>query len=600
MPIFSDDIIEEVRQRNDIVDVVSQYVHLTKKGSTYFGLCPFHNEKTGSFSVSPHKQMYYCFGCGAGGNVFTFLMQYENFTFGEAMEVLADRAGVALPKYEMSEAQKREADKKQRLLDINKEAAKYFYTLLRNERGKHAHAYFTKRELTEETMRKFGLGYSDQYSNDLYQYLRKKGYDDAILKESGLVTIDERRGGYDKFWNRAMFPIMDVRNKVIGFGGRVMGEGEPKYLNSPETPIFDKSRNLYGLNFARSTKKPQLLLCEGYMDVIALHQAGFDNAVASLGTALTSGHANLLKRYTKEVYITYDSDGAGTKAALRAIPILKEVGLTTKIVNMKPYKDPDEFIKALGAEEYQKRIDEAENSFLFEIRIMQNEYDLTDPEGKSKFYNEIAKKLCSFTEKIERDIYVEAVAAKYQIPIADLQKLVGRYGMQMTGETQERTRLKSGINENNTQRNGLKKNEGMKQSQKLLLTWLIENTGLYQKIKKYIAPEDFTEELYFKVAELLFAQFEEHGQANPAQIINCFLEEEEQKEVAGLFNARIHEVETKSEMEKALKETLLRVKENSLKYRSEHLAPTDMEGLLRVVNDKKSLEELKNLHISIG
>lgn len=599
MPIFSDEIIEEVRQRNDIVDVVSQYVHLTKKGSTYFGLCPFHNEKTGSFSVSPHKQMYYCFGCGAGGNVFTFLMQYENFTFGEAMETLADRAGVTLPKYEMTAQQKKEADKKQRLLDINKEAAKYFYTLLRNERGRQAYAYFEKRGLSEDTMRKFGLGYSDQYSNDLYQYLRKKGYDDAILKESGLISLDERRGGYDKFWNRAMFPIMDVHNKVIGFGGRVMGDGEPKYLNSPETPIFDKSRNLYGLNFARTTKKPQLLLCEGYMDVIALHQAGFDNAVASLGTALTSGHANLLKRYTKEVYLTFDSDGAGVKAALRAIPILKEVGLTTKVINMRPYKDPDEFIKNLGTEEYQKRIDAAENSFMFEIRILEGDFNLNDPEGKTNFYNEVAKRLCSFTEKLERDNYVDAVAAKYQIAVADLQKLVGRYGMQMAGQTAERTRLKSGINENNTQRNGLKKNEGMKQSQKLLLTWLIEHNGLYQKIKKYITPEDFTEELYHRVADLLFVQFEETGNANPAQIINCFQEEEEQKEVAGLFNARIQQIETQDEMEKALKETIIRVKQNSMKYRSEHLPPTDMAGLMKLVEDKKHLEELERMHISI-
>ena len=398
MPYFSDDIIEEVRSRNDIVDVIGQYVHLTKKGSTYFGLCPFHNEKTGSFSVSPNKQMYYCFGCGAGGNVFTFLMQYENFTFSEAMEALADRSGVTLPKQEYSAAQRREADKKQRILEINKEAARYFYTLLRKERGKHALAYFRKRELSDETMRKFGLGYSDQYSDDLYRYLKAKGYEDEILKESGLVTIDERRGGYDKFWNRAMFPIMDVHNKVIGFGGRVMGDGEPKYLNSPETPVFDKSRNLFGLNFARVTKKPQLLLCEGYMDVIALHQAGFDNAVASLGTALTTGHASLLKRYTKEVYLTYDSDGAGVKAALRAIPILKAVGITTKVINMRPYKDPDEFIKALGADAYQERIDHAENSFLFEIRILEQQYDLTDPEGKASFYNEVAKKLCSFTE----------------------------------------------------------------------------------------------------------------------------------------------------------------------------------------------------------
>ena len=599
MPYFSDDIIEEVRSRNDIVDVIGQYVHLTKKGSTYFGLCPFHNEKTGSFSVSPNKQMYYCFGCGAGGNVFTFMMQYENFTFSEAMEALADRVGVALPKQEYTKEQKREADKKQRLLDINKEAARYFYMLLRNDRGKNALAYFKKRELSDETMKKFGLGYSDQYSDDLYRYLRSKGYEDEILKESGLVSINEKRGGYDKFWNRAMFPIMDVHNKVIGFGGRVMGEGEPKYLNSPETPIFDKSRNLYGLNFARTTKKSQLLLCEGYMDVIALHQAGFDNAVASLGTSLTTGHANLLKRYTKEVYLTYDSDGAGVKAALRAIPILKEAGITTKIINMKPYKDPDEFIKALGADAYQERIDHAENSFLFEIRILEQQFDMSDPESKSSFYNEVAKRLCSFTEKIERDIYVNAVAEKYMLPAADLQKLVGRYGMQMEGITKERTPLKSGIHEKNDRARGLKKEDGMKQSQKLLLTWLIENTGLYQKIKKYIVPEDFTEEIYYKVAKILFLQFEETGTASPAQIVSMFSEEEDQKEIAALFNAKIHKVETKEEWEKALKETIVKIKQNSIKYRSDHLAPADMAGLMQLVTDKRNLEELEKLHISI-
>ena len=287
------------------------------------------------------------------------------------------------------------------------------------------------------------------------------------------------------------------------------------------------------------------------------------------------------------------------KAALRAIPILKEVGLTAKVINMRPYKDPDEFIRNLGTDEYQKRIDAAENSFMFEIRILEGDYNLTDPEGKTNFYNEVAKRLCSFTEKLERDNYVDAVAAKYQIAVADLQKLVGRYGMQMAGQSTERTRLKSGINENNTQRNGLKKNEGMKQSQKLLLTWLIEYSGLYQKTKKYITPEDFTEELYHRVAELLFAQFEETGNANPAQIINCFQEEEEQKEVAGLFNARIQQVETQDEMEKALKETIIRVKQYSMKYRSEHLPPTDMAGLMKLVEDKKHLEEFEKLHISL-
>ena len=520
-PYFSDDLIEEVRSRNDIVDVIGGYVRLQKKGSTYFGLCPFHNEKTGSFSVSPNKQMYYCFGCGAGGNVFTFLMQYENYTFTEAMQVLADRAGIELPKQEMTGAQKREADKRTKLLEINKEAAKYFYKLLRSPRGEKAYAYFRKRELSDETMRKFGLGYSDQYSDDLYRYLRHVGYDDALLKESGLVSIDEVRGGHDKFWNRAMFPIMDVHNRVIGFGGRVMGEGEPKYLNSPETKIFDKSRNLYGLNIARTTRKPQLLLCEGYMDVIALHQAGFDNAVASLGTSLTSGHASLLKRYTKEVYLTYDSDGAGVKAALRAIPILKEVGIITKVINMQPYKDPDEFIKALGAEEYQKRIDQAENSFLFEIRMLEQNYDMNDPESKTAFYNETARRLLAFPEELERNNYIQAVADKYRIGFEDLRKLVNNLAMAGSGITKAAP-LKSGIHEK-------KKEDGMKQSQKLLLTWLIEDTRLFDSIKGWITEEDFTEPLYRKAAQELFTQYGESGQVNPAKIISRFQEEEEQR-----------------------------------------------------------------------
>lgn len=592
MPYYSDELIEEVRSRNDIVDVIGSYVRLKKKGSTYFGLCPFHNEKTGSFSVSPNKQMYYCFGCGAGGNVFTFLMQYENFTFGEAMQSLADRVGIELPQQEMTSAQRREADRRTRLLEINKEAAKYFYTLLRSPRGQKAYQYFKKRELSDETMQKFGLGYSDQYSDDLYRYLRKKGYDDDILKDSGLITIDEVRGGHDKFWNRAMFPIMDVHNRVIGFGGRVMGDGEPKYLNSPETRIFDKSRNLYGLNIARTTRKNQLLLCEGYMDVIALHQAGFDNAVASLGTALTSGHANLLKRYTKEVYLTYDSDGAGVKAALRAIPILKEVGIVTKVINMRPYKDPDEFIKALGAEEYQKRIDEAENSFLFEIRIMQENYDMNDPESKTAFYNEIAQKLLGFSEELERNNYIEAVAEKYQIGFDNLRKLVNNLAVK-GGLVREHTPLKSGINENK------KKEDGMKQSQKLLLTWLIEDTRLFGAIKGLITVEDFTEELYHRVATELFAQYEADGSVNPAQIISRFPEADEQKEIAGLFNARIHEIENKNDREKALKETIIRIKQNSIDYRTRNNNPTNLAAMMKIVEDKRALEKLEKLHISI-
>ena len=595
MPYYSDELIEEVRSRNDIVDVVGGYVKLQKRGSTYFGLCPFHNEKTGSFSVTPSKQMYYCFGCGAGGNVFTFLMQYENFTFSEALQSLAERVGIDLPQQEMSEAQKKEADRRTQLLEINKEAAKYFYRLLRSPRGENAYNYFKKRELSDETMKKFGLGYSDQYSNDLYRYLKSKGYSDDLLKDSGLISVNEAQGAHDKFWNRAMFPIMDIHNRVIAFGGRVMGDGEPKYLNSPETKIFDKSRNLYGLNIARTSRKEQILLCEGYMDVIALHQAGFDNAVASLGTSLTSGHANLLKRYTKEVYLTYDSDGAGVKAALRAIPILKEVGIITKIVNMQPYKDPDEFIKALGAEAYQERINQAENSFMFEVRIMEQNYDMHDPEAKTAFYNDIAHKLLGFSEELERNNYIQAVAEKYNIRFEDLRKLVNNLAIK-GGIVKQQTPLKSGINEMKHK----KKEDGMKQSQKLLLTWLIEDTRLFRTIDGYITPEDFTEELFHKVATVLFEQFKEQGSVNPAQIISLFENEEEQREVAELFNATIHEVESQSDMEKAVKETMIRIKQNSINFKSSNLAPTDLQGLMMVVEAKRSLEQLEKLHISIN
>ena len=335
---YSDDIIEEVRMKNDIVEVISQYVKLQRRGSSYFGLCPFHNEKSPSFSVSPAKQMYYCFGCGAGGNVFTFIMEYENFTFVEALQYLAQRAGVELPKLEYSQEAKEAADRRAALLEVNKRAAQYFYYKLRGKNGQTAWNYLTGRGLTEETMKKFGLGYSDKYSNDLYRYLKSKGYKDDLLRESGLFQADERRGMYDKFWNRVIFPIMDVNSRVIGFGGRVMGDGKPKYLNSPETKIFDKSRNLYGLHIARTTRQKYLIVCEGYMDVITMHQAGFTNAVASLGTALTSGHASLLKRYTQEVLLLYDSDEAGIRAALRGIPILRDAGVATRVVNLAPYK----------------------------------------------------------------------------------------------------------------------------------------------------------------------------------------------------------------------------------------------------------------------
>lgn len=585
---YPEDLVEEIRQRNDIVDVVSEHVKLKRTGNNHMGLCPFHNEKSPSFSVSGQKQMYHCFGCGVGGNVFTFVMEYENYSFVEALKYLAERVNIALPEQEYSEEAKKKKDLKGQLLEINRQAAKYFFYQLKSERGTIANEYLTNRKLSDETISKFGLGYSNKYSNDLYQYLKQLGYSDEILKQSGLVSIDETKGAYDKFWNRVMFPIMDVNNRVIGFGGRVMGEGEPKYLNSPETLLFDKSRNLYGLNVARTSRKHNMLICEGYMDVIALHQAGFTNAVASLGTAFTGLQANLLKRYTSEVLLTYDSDGAGTKAALRAIPILKEAGLSTKVINMKPYKDPDEFIKALGADEFQKRIDEAQNSFYFEIEVLERDYDLNDPEQKTKFFNEVAKKLLVFTEEIERNNYIEAMDRKYHVGFDNLRKLVNHYGATLV-PTQ--TVIKK-VQERSNKR--VTAEDSMKQASKLLLTWMIEDTRLFQKLNGVISEKDFDGELYQTVARMLFQQYKEQGQVIPAKIINQFESKEEQSEVASLFSTTFQEEMSMLEKEKALNDLVYRIKKYSLDLRSRNV--TDIEQMQSLIKEQVDLQKL---HISL-
>ena len=588
---YSEDLIEEVRSRNDIVDVISGYVRLQRRGSSYFGLCPFHNEKSPSFSVSPGKQMYYCFGCGAGGNVFTFLMEYENYTFPEAVKTLADRCGVELPEVEYSEEARRQADLKSRLLEIQKKAARYYFYELRQPKGRAAYEYLKDRALSDETIKRFGLGYSGQQSREMYQYLKHEGYPDELLKESGLFGMDERSGFYDKFWNRVMFPIMDVNSRVIGFGGRVMGDAKPKYLNSPETRIFDKSRNLYGLNFARSARKPNLIICEGYMDVISMHQAGFNQAVASLGTALTVQQSLLMKRYTNEVLVTYDSDEAGTKAALRAIPILREAGLSVRVINMKPYKDPDEFIKALGTEAFQKRIDEAQSSFLFEVEVLERGYNLKDPAAKTAFFDETAKKLLGFSDELERNNYIEAVASAYKIRRESLEKLVAKTAVSAgMAKPVERPRRAEGKQKT--------KEDGILTSQKALLTWMIEDDSLYDKISRFISPHDFTESMYRTVAELLYEQ-RKNGELNPAAILDHFTEEEEHREAAALFHTRIKELKTKEEQEQALKETILRVKANSIDDQTMHLDPTDMAGLQHLMEEKRKLEDLRKLHISI-
>lgn len=588
---YSEEIVEEVRSKNDIVDIISGYVSLKQKGNNHWGCCPFHNEKTPSFSVSANKQMYHCFGCGVSGNVYTFLMKYENYSFPEAIKVLADRAGVNLPEMEYTEEQKRKASHRQRLLEVNKEAATFFYYQLRKSpHGANGLAYLEKRELTEETMNKFGLGFAGMRGTEVVEYLRKKGFRDDEIRDAGVANFSERYGLTCPFWNRVMYPILDINRRVIAFGGRIMGDGEPKYLNSSETEIFDKRRNLYGLVFARSSRAGNIILCEGYMDVIAMHQAGFGQAVASLGTAFTPEQAHLLHRFTDHVLLAYDSDGAGVKAALRAIGILRTEGITAKVIDMRPYKDPDEFMKALGKDAFQERIDQAENSFFYEIRMLEKQFDMKDPEGKTKFHREIAKKLAAFEEDVERDNYLQAVAEKYYIGTDNLRKLVVSYAAQ-TGLIRPVERPKSGVQQKNMPL------EGAKKAQKLLITWLTDSPELYRKIKPYISPEDFTEELYRQVAERLFEGLEK-GSFQPASIISMFEDEESQREAAELFHEGLPHMETLQEKEKAFHDILYAVKKNSYEFYTQQ-SGRDITAISRAVQGKKALQELAKLHISL-
>ena len=587
---YPDEVIEEVRSSNNIVDIIGGYVRLQKKGSSYFGLCPFHNEKSPSFSVSPNKQMYYCFGCGAGGNVFTFIMEYENQTFPEAVKILADRAGIALPEAELTEEQKRERNKRQLLLEINKTAANYFYYQLNGDQGQQAREYLENRRLSKETQIHFGLGYASKYSNDLYLYLKKKGYQDQILKETGLLTYDEKRGAHDKFWNRVMFPIMDVNNRVIGFGGRVMGDGTPKYLNSPETMLFDKSRNLYGLNYARTSRKPYMIICEGYMDVIAMHQAGFTNAVASLGTAFTAQHSVLLKRYTQEVRLAYDSDGAGQKAALRAIPILKSAGINVRVIHMDPYKDPDEFIKNLGTEAFQERIDAAESSFMFEISVLEKNYKQSDPEGRASFMKAMARRLLEFPQELERNIYIDAIAGRYGIASEELKRMVNSFGASMSREQVEAAIYQQQEREEMPAKKRVEKEDSVLTAQKFFLTWLIEEPSIYDKTKDYINEDDFVEPLYHHVAALVFEELRATGQVMPARILNQFEDVEEQKTAASLFNTRLKTDDDPAVREKALTETVKRIKKNSLELKSRSVR--EIADLQKIIKEKAQLQKL--------
>ncbi len=588
---YSDEIIEEVRSRNDIVDVISSYVNLKKKGNSYSACCPFHHEKTPSFHVSREKQMYHCFGCGVGGNVYTFLMEHENYSFPEAVEALAERAGVKLPEQSMSPEAKKQADERTRIKDMNRLAAGYFHYLLRTEHGTHALEYLTNRGLTEDTINRFGLGFSDVYRDDLYKYLKNKGYKDEEMKNSGLIRFDEKYGASDQFWNRVMYPIVDTNNRVIGFGGRVMGDGKPKYINTQETPVFDKSRNLYGLNFAKKSKRPGIIFCEGYMDVISMHQAGFDNAVASLGTALTPGQVNLIKRYTDRVYLAYDSDEAGTKAALRALGIMREFEMPARVISLKPYKDPDELIQAEGTESFERRIEQAVSGTMFEIGILEHNYNQEDPQERTQFQKEAARILSVIEDPLERNNYIESVAGKYRIDKDSLKETVTQYGISGAA------RINNDVFRERKPRKSVEEEKQQKQlkAERLLITWLINDNSLFDKIKDVIGVDDFLDPVYRDVVEHLLKQYETDGKVTPAAVINHYQSKEEHEKVSGIMQQEFDMEIAPSEKSVVITDLVKNIKRRSLQHQLEE-AKEDLQKMGKLMMEKAMIDRIQ-IHI---
>ena len=589
---YEDSIIDEVRSRNDIVSVIGSYVSLKKAGTNYQGLCPFHSEKTPSFNVNPSRQIYKCFGCGKGGNVITFLMEYDSLSFPEALQNLAERVGMTLPKTEMSEQARREADLRSKMLELYKTAATYYYRRFYSDAGKYAREYIVNRGLSQDTMKNFGIGYSD---GTLYRYLKEEGYQDSFLAKSGLFTFDEKRGVNDKFFNRVMFPIFDQNGKVIAFGGRVLGDGLPKYLNSPETSIFDKSRNLYGLHLARRTKQPYMLLCEGYMDTISLHQAGFDNAVASLGTSLTGMQAKLLSRYTKDVVITYDSDGAGQTAANRAIPILEEVGIRTRVVNMSPYKDPDEFIKALGKEAYEERIREATGSFNFEVQVMRSGFDMTNPKDVTAYQKSVAKRILSYPDALERTNYMKAFCRDYNVEYEEFRALVNKMGAEADFQPTEK---KPAVPEFADERKTGQEDTVIRKAERIILTRCSFDPELIDKVRQVLKPEDFSEGTYREVASLMFSQYERTKKIDPSGIISRFEAKEDQTLVAEICDtALIENTVGEEEIRKEFADSVIRVYLESLERKKDAATKAkDAKTLQEIMKlrQKKELDRIKS------
>lgn len=563
MPLYPEELVEEIRSRSDVVAVIGARVKLTRRGANYFACCPFHNENTPSFCVSPAKQMFYCFGCGAGGNVLSFLMQYENISFQDALSELAGRAGISLPEREMSQAERQQETLRMRLLNLNGEAARYYYYQLRNPVGKPGLDYFSRRGLSPDTMQRFGLGYAAEGYEGLYRYLKQKGFSDEEMKNAGLARFAEGKKPRDYFYQRVMFPILDRSSRVIGFGGRILGKGEPKYLNTPETAVFDKGRNLYGLHLARQSRRPYFLLCEGYMDVIALHQAGFDCAVATLGTALTGGHVLLFKRLGKPVILCYDSDGPGVEAAMRAIPRLRSGGVECRVLSLEENKDPDEFIVHKGAEAFEERIRTAENAFLFQSDVWKSRFDMGDPAGQTAFHRKLAEELTGFTEDLERENYIQAICSRHQIAPAHLKGLINGVGNKRYQEDIPPPALDD-ILPATPGRGREKGPAGLLAAARLLLNWAALSPLAEGRVRAILRETDMPQENYRQLYRLI-VEGKTGEPLQPGALLSRLVEDGEMNQLAAeVFSYSFSETLSPGEKSRLLSENLRRLRRAAL------------------------------------
>ncbi len=511
---YSDEIIEEVRINNDIVDIISEYVKLEKKGKDYFGLCPFHREKTPSFSVVPGKQIFYCFGCGKGGNVFHFIMNAENLEYIEAVRYLADRAKIQLPEGGAEDEEK--ARLRQSLLKINTEAARFFYNTLESGKYSKANEYLKNRGITQNTIKKFGLGYHPEGMDVLYRYLKSKGFEDETILTSGLVLSGKKGGYYDRFRGRIIFPIFDIRGNVIAFGGRVTDSSMPKYMNSPETPIYSKGKNLFALNFAKNSGEKQLIIVEGYMDVISLHQSGIINAVASLGTALTESQGRMLKKYSEEVIISYDADTAGQSATMRGLEILNDIGCNVRVLRVPDGKDPDEYIKKKGPDSFRKLVDNASSLFEYKIASYRKEMDISNPQGKINFLNKIAEVLAKSSNRFEIETYARKVANDYEISeeaiISEVYKKVNRKDrIKRTGNIAE-IKKQDAAEDVNASANI--------HDERMLLSIICIDNNTYKLVKDRVNAEDFANEESINIYNMIVEKMEKSKGIVPGELLS--------------------------------------------------------------------------------